>query len=259
MDYQNIFGYVATCLSTCFYLSLAVPFLNVLRCKLNYEYTPIIFIDTIYVDALTWYIYADKIVCDQLKLCNTIGACCTLLLIVIYLAFEVKKYTIDSILNCLILILGTLVIYKGLTLVVEDADMIGRICIGTKVLTFIIPIILTFRVIKEKNYRLISLNSTITYMMSCIGWILFGKATFDINIMVPNAIGVFLFFIQFIVYLNFKKKYPTYRGDSSTIGIESGSTEFKKDESTTMNMNIDEESQEKAKEKPVKIVTRLDN
>lgn len=257
MDYQNIFGYAALGLSSCFYLTLAIPFLNVLRCKLNYEYTPIVFIDTIFVDALTWYIYADKIVCEQLKLCNTIGACCTLLLIVIYLAFELKKYLIDSILNCLILILGTLVIYKGLTIVVEDADMIGKICIGTKILTFIIPIILTFRVIKEKNYRLISLNSTITYMISCIGWILFGKASFDINIIIPNAIGVVLFFIQFIVYLNFKKKYPTYSGPSSTIGIETASTEYKKDESTTM--HIDEESQEKAREKPVKIVTRLDN
>ena len=257
MDYQNIFGYVATCLSSCFYLTLVIPFFNVLRCKLNYEYTPIVFIDSIYVDALTWYIYADKIVCDQLKLCNTIGACCSLLLIVIYLAFELKKYLIDSVLNCLILILGTLVIHKGLTIVIEDADMIGKVCIGTKVLTFLIPIILTFRVIKEKNYRLISFSTTITYMMSCIGWILFGKASFDINIMIPNAIGVFICFIQFIVYLNFKKKYPTYSGPSSTIGIESGSTEYKKDESTTM--NIDEESQEKAKEKPVKIVTRLDN
>ena len=75
--------------------------------------------------------------------------------------------------------------------------------------------------------------------------------------MCPNGIGVFLCFIQFIVYLNFKKKYGRYSGPSSTIGIENVSTEGKKDETTTM--NIDEESQEKAKEKPVKIITRLDN
>ena len=134
--------------------------------------------------------------------------------------------------------------------------MIGKVCIGTKVITFIIPIILTFRVIKEKNYRLISFSTTTTYMMSCIGWFLYGKASFDINIMIPNCIGVVLCFIQFIVYVNFKRKYPTY-SPSATIGIESGSTEYKKDESSTM--NIDEESQEKAREKPVKIVTRIDN
>ena len=257
MDYPKIFGYVATCLSTCFYCSLSLPFFDVIRCKRNYEYTPIAFINTIYVDSVAWYIYADKILCDQLKLCNTIGACCTLLLIIIYLVYELKKYLIDSILNALILILGTLVLHKGLTIVVEDAQMVGKICICTKIISFLIPIILTCRVIKEKNYKLISVNSTLTYMAACIGWVLFGKAANDINIMCPNGIGVFLCFIQFIVYLNFKKKYGRYSGPSSTIGIENVSTEAKKDETTTM--NIDEESQEKAKEKPVKIITRLDN
>ena len=257
MEFIDVVGWAAIGLSSCFYLSLAIPFFHVLRCKLNFEYTPIALVNTIYVDCVSWYIYGTKLSCDQIILGHKIGACCSLVLICIYLAFELRKYLVDSILNCLILILGTLVIHKGLTIVIEDADMIGKVCIGTKVVTFIIPIILTFRVIKEKNYRLISFSTTTTYMMSCIGWVLFGKASFDINIMIPNCIGVVLCFIQFLVYLNFKKKYPTYSGPSSTIGIESGSTEYKKDESTTM--NIDEESQEKAREKPVKIVTRIDN
>ena len=119
MDYKNIFGYIATGLSACFYCSLALPFFNVLRCKLNYEYTPIALINTIYVDSVAWYIYGEKSLCDQIKLCHTIGCCCTLVLIVIYLIFELKKYLVDSILNSLILILGTLVLHKGLTIVVE--------------------------------------------------------------------------------------------------------------------------------------------
>ena len=258
MDNTNIFGYIATCLSACFYCSLALPFFNVLRCKLNYEYTPIALINTIYVDSVAWYIYGEKSLCDQIKLCHTIGCCCTLVLIVIYLIFELKKYLVDSILNSLILILGTLVLHKGLTIVVEDSQMVGKICIGTKLITFFVPIVLCCRVIKEKNYKLIAINSTLTYMASCIGWCLFGKAANDLNLMIPNGIGIILGLIQFVVYLNFKKKYGKYAGPSSTIGIESSSTEdVKKDESTTM--NIDYESQEKAKEKPVKIVARVDN
>ena len=258
MDYLNIFGYVATGLSVCFYCSLALPFFNVLRCKLNYEFTPIGIIDTIYIDSIAWYIFADKILCDQLKLNSCIGAICSLLLIVIYLVFELKKYLIDSVLNCLILVLGTLVMHKGLTIVVEDAQLVGKIAIGTKILTFFMPILMIFRVIKEKNYKLISVNIILTYMASCIGWCLFGKAANDINIMIANGIAIALCFIQFIVYLNFKRKYPHYSGSSSTIGIESSTTEdVKKDESTTM--TIDEESQDKAKEKPVKIITRIDS
>lgn len=258
MDYLNIIGYSAIGLSVCFFTTLVIPFFNVLRCKLNYEFTPIALINTIYVDSIAWYIYADKINSEHLKLCHIIGACCTLLLIIIYLAFELKKYLVDSILNLLILILGSLVIYKGLTIVLEDTQMVGKVCISTKLITFFIPILMIFRVIKEKNYKLISINSTCTYMIACIGWVLYGKSFYDINIMIPNIAGILLCFVQFIVYLNAKKKYPLFSRPSSTIGIERSSTEDpKKDESTTM--TIDEESQEKAKEKPVKIITRLDN
>ena len=258
MEYTNIFGYIGICLSSCFYCSLAFPFLKVLSCKLNFEYTPIALINTIYVDSICWYIYADKILSDQLKLCQIIGACSSLILIFIYLIFELKKYLVDSILNCLILILGTLVLHKGLTIVIEDTQMVGKICFATKLITFFTPFFQTVRVIKEKNYKLISINITMIYMAACIGWVLFGKATNDLYIMCPNGIGVILCLIQFLIYLNYKKNYGKYAGPSSTIGIESTSTEdVKKDEST--NMNIDYESQEKGKEKPVKIVTRTDN
>ena len=146
--------------------------------------------------------------------------------------------------------------HKGLTIVVEDAKLFGKISIGTKIITFFIPNLMIFRVIKEKNYRLISIIITLTYMASCIGWCLFRKAANDINIMIANGIAIVLCFIQFILYLNFKRKYPNYSGSSSTIGIESNITEdVKKDESTIM--TIDEESQDKAKEKPVKIITRI--
>jgi uncharacterized protein with PQ loop repeat len=258
MDYQNIFGYVATGLSGLFYCSLVIPFFNVLRCKLNYEFTPIALIDTVYVDSVAWYIYADKILCDQLKCCSLIGGACSLALISIYLAFEFRKYTVDSILNCLILILGTLVMHKGLTIVIHDSEMVGKICIATKCLTYLISLFNIYKVIKEKNYAIISVNSTLTYLASCIGWAIFGKAVSNSNLMAANCIGVVVCLIQFVVYLNVKKKYPSghYGGSSSTIGIES-STEESKTESTTM--TIDEEKEDKAKEKPVKIITRIDN
>ncbi len=203
MDYPKIFGYVATCLSTCFYCSLSLPFFDVIRCKRNYEYTPIAFINTIYVDSVAWYIYADKILCDQLKLCNTIGACCTLLLIIIYLVYELKKYLIDSILNALILILGTLVLHKGLTIVVEDAQMVGKICICTKIISFLIPIILTCRVIKEKNYKLIPIYSTVINVLVSSTWLGFGICINLISQIIPNALGVFFSILNTSLWIYF--------------------------------------------------------
>ena len=107
MVYQKIYAYVATSFSVLFYCTLSLPFFNVLRCKLYFEFTPIALIDTIYADAITWFIYSDSNFYDQLKFNSLIGGCCSLSLILIYLAFELKKNLSYSIFNCMILILGT--------------------------------------------------------------------------------------------------------------------------------------------------------
>ena len=220
MEMTDIVGWAAIGLSSCFYLSLAVPFFKVLRCKLNFEYTPIALVNTIYVDCVSWYIYGTK-------------------------------------LNALILILGTLVLHKGLSMVIEDAQMVGKICIGTKLITFCIPALMVFRVFKEKNYGLISLNNTIICCAACSAWCLFGKCTNDMNAMCANGIAVLLCLAQICVYFSFKNKYA-YSGPTSTIGIDQPTTEeIKKEENSSI--NIDDETQEKTKEKPVRIVTKIDS
>ena len=134
MEFFIVAGWIAVCLSSCFYFSLSIPFFQTLRGKLNYEYTPINFVSAIYVDCFSWYIYGLKILSEQLMLVNKIGICSMLALMAVYLGFEIKKYTIDMILNVLILILGTLVIQKGLYVIVEDIEIVGKICIVTKLI-----------------------------------------------------------------------------------------------------------------------------
>lgn len=255
MEFIDIIGYAAIGLSSCFYLTLALPFFNVLRCKENFEYTPIAIINTVYIDCVAWYIYGTKLSCEQIILGHKIGACCTLVLILIYLAFEIRKYLIDTILNALILILGTLVLHKGLTMVVEDAQVVGNICIGTKLLTFLIPMLMVYKVCKEKNYGVLNLNNIIICCGACLAWALFGKCANDMNTMCGNGIGILLCLVQIFVYLTFKSRYPHYSGPTATIGIETTSTEdVKKEENSSI--NIDDENQ---KEKPVKIMGKFDN
>ena len=70
--------------------------------------------------------------------------------------------------------------------------------------------------------------------------------------------GVILSLVQIVVYFHYKRKYPTIseKAFSSTIGIESTSTDnVQKEESP---IQIDENNQ-KGKEKPVKIISKLDN
>ena len=116
---------------------------------------------------------------------------------------------------------------------------------------------MVFRVFKEKNYGLISLNNTIICCAACSAWCLFGKCTNDMNAMCANGIAVLLCLAQICVYFSFKNKYA-YSGPTSTIGIDQPTTEeVKKEENSSI--NIDDETQEKTKEKPVRIVTKIDS
>ena len=73
MKFMIISGWIAICLSSCFYFSLSIPFFQILSGKMNYEYTPINLVSAIYVDCFYWYIYGLKIFSEQLMLVNKIG------------------------------------------------------------------------------------------------------------------------------------------------------------------------------------------
>ena len=256
MDFMIASGWVAVSLSCCFYFSLSIPFFQTLRGKLNYEYTPINFVSAIYVDCFSWYIYGLKILSEQLMLVNKIGVCSMLALMAIYLGFEIKKYTLDMILNVLILVLGTLVIQKGLYVIVEDFEIVGKICIGTKIITFFNPMSLLYQVYKEKNFGYISMKNTFLYAFVSLAWAIFGKSSHDFNVIMANAIAFVLCIIQLFIINYLKKKVSDYK--APTVGIESSQNEEEKKEENE-NIQFKEENTEKMKEEPVKIVSKIDN
>ena len=187
---------------------------------------------------------------------NKIGICSTLSLMAVYLGFELKKYTVDTILNILILVLGTLVIHKGLYVIVEDTQVIGKICIVTKLITFYSPMLLLFQVFKDKNYKSISLRNAVLYFGASLAWAIFGKSVNDINVICANGCAAVLCLIQIIVYKFFQNRYADNNESNKTIGIESSQNDEQKKEEE---FNYDEEKQNKLKEKPVKIISKVDN
>ena len=254
MNAQEIFGWSATCLTAGFYVSLITPFFKIFKGKLSYEDAPIVVITVSYINCFSWCIYGNMISSNQIKICNMIGVISTLILMIIYLIYEIKKYCLDSFLNALILLLGSIVIYKSLTIIINDAQIIGKICIIAKFFVFVSPIQLVYRVIKEKNYILIPIFASFVSFLSCICWVLYGFFINDFHVVIPNATGILLAFIQFFVYSFYKKKYPNISQKSPTIDIESTSLEESKNEATII--KIDEESQKTVKEKSVKIETK---
>ena len=166
MKYHELFGWLATTLTMCFYISPVIPFINVIKGNLKYEDTPIFVITTSYVNCFCWYIYGNMIMSSQIKLCNGTGAISSLVLICIYLLYELKQFKVDAILNSLIIIVGSLALHKTLTVLIWDQSITGKICNVTSIIVFLSPIQLIYRVITEKNYILIPIYTAYVSFIS---------------------------------------------------------------------------------------------
>ena len=251
---QECFGWVGAILAVLSFITPVFPYLKVLKGKLSFEDTPAVFVTIGYINYFCWSIYGDMIFSDQLKYCYMIGGVINLVLMIIYLAYEVKKYLVDSILNTLILITGTWALYRALTIIIDDDRIVGKICIITSFLIFFSPIQIVYKVIKEKNYILIPIYNCYFVVLYSICWVVYGIFITDFYIVFPNSIAIILSLVQIVIYLNFKKKYPAIgeRDFISTIGIETNPSDENKKEDSPIQMDDDD----KSKEKPVKIISK---
>ena len=57
-----------------------------------------------------------------------------------------------------------------------------------------------YRVIKTKNYQLMPIFSIIGAFLSSLCWFIYGLFDFEINVLIPNALGLVLSVVQLIVY-----------------------------------------------------------
>ena len=253
---QELSGWLGSGLTVLSFISPIFPYINVLKGKIKFEDTPATLVTVSYINYCCWYVYGDMIFSDQIKYAYVIGAGINIILIIIYLAFEVKKYLVDSIMNTLILITGTWALYRALTVIIDDDRIVGKICAGTSCLVLLSPIQILYKVIKDKNYRLIPFLNCFLIFLYSICWVVYGIFITDFYIVFPNAIAIILSFIEMLIFMNYKKKYPLIgdRDFSSTIGIESNGADenVKKDD---LPIQMDEEPEATGKEKPVKIST----
>ena len=248
---QESIGWLAGCFNLCFYLTPTFNFIKVLKGKVNFEESPGVYVTTCYVNCFIWFIYGDMIFSDQVKISNMIAALINLIFMLIYLAFELRKYFVDAILNTLILITGSWACYRALTIVIDDDRVVGDICIGTTIIIFISPIQILYKVFKEKNYNIIPVFSAIIYLFTCLFWFVYAIFIKDFYLAFPNLLGIILSAVEIAVYINCKRRYPGI-GEitTGTIDIVSGGNDENKKEETPI--KIDEG-------KPVKIVNKLDN
>ena len=256
MSTLDVFGWVATGLSAVVFCGPAAEFFNVFKGRLSYEDTSTFLIGTTYCNCLAWYVYGNLIASKQVKFCNLGGCCISLLFTVIYLAYEIKKYLTDTILNALIVFTGSWAAYRALTIILANPPNVGKVCIGTAGIALICQLNLVYRVIREKNYKLVSVTVAVFTILSGLCWDIYGFMEKNYYIVCANSLYVLVAIIQIVVSRIYKKKYPTIEQirEISTIGIESTGEDESSKKQASASVKIGEESEgEIIKAKPVKI------
>ena len=253
---QDSFGCIGAAITLFFIVTQIIPFYNVIKGKLNFEDTPWKFAALSYINCICWYLYGDLLYSFELKYCYFVGAILSCSYLCVYLFFEMKKDAVDTILNALLLISGSYMIYIAFTEMIDNDKIIGIICVGTYLLTFVFPIILIYRVLSQKNYCLINFHRECLSLFESICWVVYGVLFDEVFVVLPHVFKMVLDLTQIIIFLNFKKKYPRI-GDKETnsnVVFDSvGNDESKKGD---ISVNEDE-TQSNLKEKPVKIIEKI--
>ena len=255
-SFQEFCGWSASVLTIISFIFPIFPYLNVIRGKLSFEDTPAVHVTTCYINYFCWYSYGSMIFSDQIKYCYLIGSIINCILMVIYLAYEVKKYLFDSILNVLILITGTWALYRALIIIIDDDKVVGKISVGTCFIVYLSSIQIIYKVLKDKNFLLIPFYNCWLIFAYSICWVAYGVFITDTYLIVSYSVAIALSLIEIAIYLNYKKKYPSIgdREFSSTIGIESSNDESTKKEEMPIKLTEENEEEFQGKNKPVKII-----
>ena len=248
---REFYGWVAAILSSFLFLCPVKSFKNLFKKAITLENSPAFSVTVNYINNICWYIYGDMLLSRQLKFCHLFGMIFNFIFIFIYLFFEIRIYPIDAILNGLIIIIGTYALYRGFTVILEDEEAVGNICMGTQFIALLPPFVLIIKVLRQKNYNLIPIYFVWVSLSSTISWIAYGVQIFNTNIILPN-IGGFIFGVGLvIIYIVLSGQYKIINElkHSDTIEIENNDNNIIGE----TNINKTHNDSEKKKKKPIPI------
>ena len=215
------FGWAAFGLTIILNLLPIVSFINFFEKKTNFEIIPSFKIVTNYANCLIWYFYGSIIYINEIKISNMISGFISLIFIIIYFLIEIKKYFLATIINCLIVILGTFYVFKFFGDIALEKDVVGKVCLIATLISNLTQAPEIYNSIKTKNYLSIRINYNIISFPTYFCWIVFGFIIKDKYILIANFIGIICSFILILLYSYYKKDYPIFkvRDTASTIQI----------------------------------------
>ena len=247
---EDVIGWIGTVFTVLYHIPYFKPFFRIYIGKSSFENTPPLFISILYVKCFLWYIYgAEMVFSEQVRYGYFLSWVICILSITIYLFNELKKYFLDTILNAVLLVIGTWCAYFYLVNILDETVVVGIMCIFSTFFASLYTIKTIYRVLKQKNFYLIKIYQTLLNLFACICWVGYGILYKDFFLIFIDSFGIIISVIQIVIYFNYKKKYPSI-GYSSTTIIDTSLNEENKNE---VEIKIDDDNLSEIKDKPVKI------
>ena len=207
----EVFGWIATVISVCFFIAPIVPYIKLIKGKITYKETPGLLLICSFLNCLLWVVYGIKLSKTQLYVTNIIGGLVTLVWFFIFLIFWLNKHALKStgfiVLSCAVVAGIFCLFYYAVDPKKDEAKITGYVAMVFNVLMYASVGEKIYTVIKTKNHNLIPIFSTIFSFLNGACWFIYGVCGEDIDVIVPNALGIFFAILQGILYYVIKCKY----------------------------------------------------
>jgi len=207
----EIFGWVGTALATYFYISPVVPFIKLIKGEITYKESPGVLLLCSFMNCILWVDYGLLQNNFQVYFANGLGGSITLIFITIFLIYVSELRIGFSLLYNFILI----AVITGISLLcfyIVPSNITGTAAMIFNVLMYAAPGEKIMTVCKTGNYNLIPIWSTIGGTACSTSWGIFGVYKKDLNLIIPNVLGVIFSILQIVVFLIFKNKEKQGKG-----------------------------------------------
>ena len=188
MDAASIFSTLGTIFSVFLSFSPTVPFIQVFQQKEKLEILPEGMLFCQLLNRLLWgsvWIITKRILIDA-----GVGIIITSTFLILYFYLYFNRIYFKTLIGFIVLFCFELIIVLGAVLY-GNVSVVSLLAMIFNVAMYIAPGQKILRVIKEKNYKLIPIRSTIVSICCSGAWLFYGILINLIVQIVPNALGLF--------------------------------------------------------------------
>ena len=202
MDPATYFPILGTIFSVCLSFSPTVPFIQVFKYKEKIDILPEGMLLCQLMNRLLWcsvWILTSRLI----PFINAfVGIIITSVFLVLYLYLYYHRICFKTFTKGFLLLCFELLIVGG-AVFSKNEKVVSTLAMIFNVAMYIAPGQKIIRVIKEKNYKLIPIRSTIVSILCSGSWLMYGIVINLFAQIVPNALGLFFSILNTLAWIYF--------------------------------------------------------